>query len=182
MSVTQKIDKLIEEAKAPKGFSPEDRVKAAGKDFVYTSNPDENILSMFHPIKADAVSADDLAHRAKVLGIDPDVLEKNMSIRDSESSGYAVDTPKLSGYASRMYPDEVTFGNTMGSGKHVAASTGPGAILGAGLGVKFNMEDPAEGAAIGAGVGMLAGGALGAAGKWIGHKQGQALYDRLNKK
>jgi hypothetical protein len=173
----QKIEKLIEEAAKVSGS---ELAKAAGRDFVYTSNPDETLLSLFHPIKADAVSADDLEHRAKVLDIDRDIIERNMAIRDADTSGYVVDNKKLAGYASRKYPDDVTFGNTVGTGKHIAINAVPGAIMGAGLAAMHGGDLDDMG--IGAGVGTALGGTLGTLGNYIGFKQGQALHDRLNRK
>ena len=41
-----KIDRLLEEAKK---VDPNELRRAAGYDFVYTSNPNENLLHMLNP-------------------------------------------------------------------------------------------------------------------------------------
>ena len=166
-----KIDRLLEEAKK---VDPNELRRAAGYDFVYTSNPNENFLSMLNPLKNDAVAMDDLDQRAKVLGIDKNFLAKNMAIHDSDSSGYVVDDPKLAGYASKLHPEHVNFGNTVGSPKRLLPDVLALGALGGALGYGINDE---MGAVIGAG----AGAAIAPAGSYMGYKQGQEIYNRHQK-
>ncbi len=193
MSAVEKIEKLIEEAKViyrpsvSDKLTPEERIAASGGAFIHTGNPEDTFFKALGPVKGEAISKEDLDHRARQLGLDRDFVERNMAIRTADGSGYNLDRGKLAGFMSRQYPGEVTFGKTNGKPTRLlsqAAAVGvPTALLGAAKGgAAFGPPGAALGAGIGLGLGGVLGGGMNAFGQNVVYKQGQNLHDRMKKK
>ncbi len=193
MSVGDKIEKLIEEAKViyrplvSDKLTPEERIAASGGAFIHTGNPEDTFFKSLGPVKGEAISKEDLDHRARQLGLSRDFVERNMAIRTPDGSGYNLDRGKLAGFMSRQYPDEITFGKTNGKPTRLlaqgAALSIPATIIGAAKGgVAFGPPGAALGAGVGLGIGGMIGGGLNTVNQNIVYKQGQNLHDRMKKK
>jgi hypothetical protein len=180
MGVESKIDKLIEENETK--YSDDDLRRAAGRDFIFTSNPKDNFLDAAMPIKGDAVKAADFEHRAKVLGMRPDELYNRFTI--NSPSGILnrvhtqVDAHKLSGYAAAKHPDKVGFFNTTGSLKRqlpLIAYAAPALGLAAYAGI-----DSVETVPEALGAGAVAAAPLTLASSYLEHLKGKEMYKKLH--